>query len=143
MLDLWREDIERLILQHYEELTLDKDVVKLAPDWRRYYSMIENGSMVAFGITKDKQLVGYSVFFLSQHLHYENNTFANNDVLFLAPEQRVGMTGIKFIKYCEQELARLNVSKIVWHVKAAKDFRKILHRMGYADEDILVGKALR
>lgn len=142
-IDLWMLDIEQLIEKHYQELTLDKDVMTLAPSWSIYRKRIEDGSMVATGIKHDGRLIGYCVWFLSQHLHYEHNTVANNDVLFIDAEHRKGMLGIKFIKYQEQVLQELGVSKVLWHVKLARDFRKILHRMGYHDEDIIVGKALK
>jgi hypothetical protein len=31
----------------------------------------------------------------------------------------------------------------LWHIKFAKDFRHILYRLGYCDEDAIVGKILR
>lgn len=142
-IDQWMLDIEHLIEQHYQELTLDPDVMKLAPSWNIYRRRIADGSMVATGISHEGQLIGYCVWFLSSHLHYENNLVANNDVLFITAEHRKGMLGIKFIKYQEQVLQELGVSKVLWHVKLAKDFRKILHRMGYHDEDIIVGRALK
>ena len=142
-IDLWMSDIEELIEQHYAELTLDKDVMHLAPSWSLYRKRIEDGTMVATGIALDCKLIGYCVWFLSPHIHYENNIVANNDVLFIDAEHRKGMLGIKFIKYQEQVLSELNVSKVLWHVKLARDFRKILHRLGYHDEDIIVGRALK
>jgi hypothetical protein len=53
------------------------------------------------------------------------------------------MTGIKLIKASEQELNKINVTKVVWHIKFHKDFRNILYRMGYKDEDAIVGKILK
>ena len=35
------------------------------------------------------------------------------------------------------------VTKVLWHIKVNNDFRLILHRMGYVDEDIMVGKILK
>ena len=142
-IDRWMLDIEHLIEQHYQELTLDRDVMTLAPSWSIYRKRIADGTMVATGISLDGKLIGYCVWFLSSHLHYENNLVANNDVLFIAAEHRKGMLGIKFIKYQEQVLQELGVSKVLWHVKLARDFRKILHRLGYHDEDIIVGRALK
>ena len=66
----------------------------------------------------------------------------SNDVLFLKKEHRSGSTGIKLIKYSEQKMKELGANKIAWHVKHSNDFRPILYRMGYADEDSIVGKML-
>jgi len=141
--DSIKEPIQLLIKRHYAELTLDKDVMKLAPDWDRYNELNSLGKLSIVAAYDGDKMVGYSVFFLNEHIHYKNNIIANNDVLFLAPEYRLGMTGIKLIKYSEMILQQLGVSKVIWHVKMAKDFRKLLHRMGYQDEDIIVGRALK
>jgi hypothetical protein len=39
-------------------------------------------------------------------------------------------------------MKEFGANKITWHVKYSNDFRPILHRMGYADEDSIVGKML-
>lgn len=136
-------EVQPLIELHYEELTLHKQVVKLDPDWNRYKSLADQG-MITIITARDKGvLIGYSLFFVSPHIHYKNNIMANNDVLFLHPDYRQGRTGLKLIRKCEQVLQELKVDKIVWHVKYAKDFRQILYRLGYEDEDALVGKIIR
>jgi hypothetical protein len=141
--DSIKDEIQLLIKRHYAELTLDKDVMKLAPDWDRYNELNSLGKLSIVAAYDGEKMVGYSVFFLNEHIHYKNNIIANNDVLFLAPEYRLGMTGIKLIKYSEMILQQLGVSKVIWHVKMARDFRRLLHRMGYQDEDIIVGRALK
>jgi GNAT superfamily N-acetyltransferase len=136
-------EVQPLIELHYEELTLHKQVVKLDPDWNRYKSLADQ-KMITIITARDKGiLIGYSLFFVSSHIHYKNNVMANNDVLYLHPEYRQGRTGLKLIRKCEQVLQELGVDKIIWHVKYAKDFRQILYRLGYEDEDALVGKIIR
>jgi hypothetical protein len=128
---------------HYEELTLHKQVVKLDPDWNRYKSLADQ-NMITIITARDKGiLIGYSLFFVNSHIHYKNNIMANNDVLYLHPDYRQGRTGLKLIRKCEQVLQEQQVDKIIWHVKYAKDFRQILYRLGYEDEDALVGKIIR
>ena len=52
------------------------------------------------------------------------------------------MTGIKLLKFSEKFMIDIGANKITWHVKHKNDFRNILYRMGYVDEDIIVGKML-
>jgi N-acetylglutamate synthase-like GNAT family acetyltransferase len=100
--------------------------------------------MITIITARDKGiLIGYSLFFVNSHIHYKNNIMANNDVLYLHPDYRQGRTGLKLIRKCEQVLQEQQVDKIIWHVKYAKDFRQILYRLGYEDEDALVGKIIR
>jgi hypothetical protein len=137
------EDIKPLLELHYQELTLNKEHIKLDPDWHKYSILAKNKSLVVITARDQGKLVGYSVFFITNHLHYQQNKMANNDVLFLHEDYRKGTTGIKLIKESEKALKDLGIIKILWHIKFAKDFRKILYRLGYHDEDAIVGKILK
>jgi len=137
-----KTESEILLSDHYNELTLNKHVIKLNPDWDRYFDLELKNKFHCFTARNDGELVGYSAFFVDTHIHYRDLLVAANDVLFLRQDLRLGTTGIKLLKFSEQQLKLLNVNKITWHVKFAKDFRVILHRMGYADEDTIVGKLL-
>ena len=136
-------EMELLTEQHYQEITLYKDKVKLNPDWLLYKKLEENNQFFLFTARVNCELVGYSAFFVKPHIHYKELIVASNDVLFLNKKHRTGLTGIKLIKYSEQKLKEFGANKITWHVKYSNDFRPILHRMGYADEDVIVGKMLK
>jgi GNAT superfamily N-acetyltransferase len=135
-------DIQDLIKLHYDEIALHKDRIPLAPDWDRYRALEDAGQLVVFTVRDGELLVGYSVFFLSWHLHYKTTRMAMNDVLFLHKDYRKGTTGIKLIKHSEQELREMDVDKVIWHVKFNNDFRPILNRLGYCDEEAIVAKML-
>lgn len=139
-----------LLQKHYDELTLNKDVVKLSPAWDRYAELEELGRFVVMTLrTEQNVLVGYSAFFLDFHLHYSDMPMASNDVLYLEPELRRSGHGLGLIQYSEDTLVALGAQKILWHVKFDKitdgkqhklDFRPLLHRLGYSDEETCVGK---
>jgi hypothetical protein len=135
-------DIQELIKLHYEEIALNKQAIPLDPDWNRYKMLSDNNMLCIITARDDSRLIGYSIFFINQHMHYNSTKVASNDVLYLLPEYRKGMAGIKLLKVSEQELKKINVTKVVWHIKFHKDFRNILYRMGYNDEDAIVGKLL-
>lgn len=138
-----------LLQAHYDELTLNKDSVQLDPDWVRYAAMEEAGKFFVFTARVDGVLVGYSAFFVDQHLHYSDLRVGHNDVLYVTPPMRRAGVGLDLILYSEDQLELLEVQKIVWHVKFDKfvngvrhqhDFRPLLHRLGYSDEETVVGK---
>ena len=139
-----KPEMEPMLIDHYHELTLHKDKIKLAPDWDLYDKMEKTNNfylLTARLEERDNMLVGYSAWFVKPHIHYKATIVAANDVLFLHKDFRQGMLGIKLIKYSEQEM-RKYAHKITWHVKGEPDFRPILHRLGYMDEDVIVGKML-
>lgn len=138
-----RPEMEPMLIDHYQELTMHKDKIKLAPDWELYDKMEKSNNfyLITARDGDTNELLGYSAWFVKPHIHYKETIVAANDVLFLRKDQRSGMTGIKLIKYSEQEM-RKYAHKITWHVKGEPDFRPILHRLGYIDEDVIVGKML-
>lgn len=137
-----------LIRMHYEEIALHQDDIPLNPDWNRYDLMDATGDLLCMTARDDGKLIGYSVFILSWHLHYNSTRMASNDVLFLHPNYRRGRHGLGLILFCEQELQKHRVQKIVWHIKFSqkegdrRDFSPILYRLGYQNEDKIVGKML-
>ena len=136
------EDAEPLLEMHYQELAKHKERIALAPVWERYAELEKRGVFVLFTARDDGKLIGYSAFFVQTHIHYADMLVASNDVLFLHPGYRKGGTGIKLIMFSERQLKEQGVNKITWHVKFSNDFRPILHRMGYADEETMCGKLL-
>lgn len=141
-IELIHKEMSDLLIEHYDELTKYKEKILLNPMWDRYIDLERNGKCVFFTVREGSLLVGYAGFFLDNHIHYADTRVAVNDVLFLKKEYRQGITGIKFIKYSEQGMRELGADKISWHVKFSNDFRPILHRMGYSDEEIIVTKML-
>jgi hypothetical protein len=137
-----KDELQTLLVDHYDELTLNKHKVKLNPNWIRYFELEQQGKLHVFTLRNQGQMLGYSVFFLDRHIHYDDLMVATNDIIYLKKDQRLGVSGIRLLKYSEQQMKLLGADKITWHVKMSQDFRPILHRMGYADEDVIVGKIL-
>jgi len=136
------EEVDSLLQLHYEELTLNKDRVKLDPQWNAYAELERLGRFVVFTARDGDMLVGYNAFFLQKHMHYAGFTVAQNDVLFLHPDYRLGMTGIRLLKTSEAGLKAAGAEKVTYHVKFVKDWRPILHRFGYSDEEVMCGKII-
>jgi GNAT superfamily N-acetyltransferase len=128
---------------HYRELCLHQDVIKLDPMWKEYALLEQLERFVVFTARDDAgALVGYNAFFLNRHLHYGGFTVAQNDVLFVHPQSRRGSLALKFIDWTEPALRELGAQKLTYHIKLALDWRPILRRRGYVDEEVMCGKLL-
>ena len=135
-------EVDDLLALHYEELTLNKDKIKLKPMWPRYAALEAADAFVVFTAREEGKLIGYSAFFVNRHLHYEDTVLASNDVLFLHPDHRLGMTGIRLIKFSEKELSTVGAHKVTWHAKHNTHLIPILTRLGYKNEEVVMGKIL-
>lgn len=135
-----------LFEQHYQELTLHKDIIKLDPDWAQYLKLQALGMLAVFVAKDNEQLIGYSVFFVhNSHLHYKHLKVASNDVLFVTkPYRTTSNAGLKLIKFADKYFQETLGAgcKIVYHIKEANDFSPILKRYGYTHEEIIMGKVI-
>lgn len=137
-------EVDELLQMHYEEVALNRDRKKLSPKWEDYRALEVIGNFVIYTAREDKKLIGYAAFFVHTHMHYSEFVTAVNDVIFLHPDHRKGSAGYKLIKFADDQLQkRSDVDHIFWHVKKSNDWTKILHRLGYTDEEIIVGRSIK
>ena len=89
-----KREAEPLLQQHYEEIALNKDKIKLNPDWRAYAELDKINALRVFTARKDGKLMGYFVVIVSKSLHYRDHLFANNDIIFLTKAARRGLQAL-------------------------------------------------
>lgn len=138
-----RREIEPLIKQHYDDIALNKDIIKLNPDWEGYARLDNINALRVYTARKDDQLVGYFVVIVSKSLHYRDHLFANNDIIFLAKSARKGLTGVKLIKYAIESLAAEGITKLHINTKAHQPFDAILERLNFEEIERVYSLVLR
>lgn len=80
-----------LFEEHREELTTNKDLMIVNPDMDKYYALEAAGALVVLGAYKDEIVIGYSINFVLQHLHYKDLCYSTNDLLFVSkPYRKIG-----------------------------------------------------
>ena len=125
------DDIQELLRLHWEEIALNKDVIKLNPDWDQYYEAEAAGVLRGFTARDNGKLVGYFVVMVHRSMHYKDHLFANNDVIFLHPDYRKGFAGIKLIKFATECLREDGVSMLFINTKVHRPFGPVLERLGF------------
>jgi len=128
-----------LIKKHYDEIAHYQDI-PLKIDEETYSKIEESGNLKCFTARLDGKIIGYSIFMLKRNIRYLTSIQALQDVIFIDPEKR-GF-GMKFIKWCDDELRKLGVQVVYHHVKANHNFGPGLERMGYELIDHIYGKRL-
>jgi len=136
------QEAQPLLDEHYRELAKNQDRVKLEPCWQRYAELEAQGAFIVFTAREDGRLIGYSAFASSPHPHYAGLRLVSNDVLFLDKAHRVGRTGIRLIKFCEEQIEATYVKDfcITWHAKEHTPLAGMLQRMGYGIQDIVLSR---
>lgn len=113
-----------------EELGMFGDDIPLKINWEGYRILQEFGKLFAFVVESESEVVGYALFAITRHMHYDV-MLGVNDVFYLAEGYRKGRAGIRLIKCAENELRLRGVSIVVWSVKPRKDYSAVLKYLKY------------
>jgi len=124
-------DILVLIDLHYKEIALNKNKVKLNPDWDVYRDLEDQGKLKIFTARDDTTLAGYFVVVVGTNMHYKDHTFACNDIIYLHKDYRKGFAGIKLIKFAKKCLTDDGVSILTINTKVHQPFDRLLERLGF------------
>lgn len=127
--DHWRE------VAHYPDIPLD-------PAWNTYRGFEADGQLHCYSARENDELIGYVVFFVRPNHHYQGSLQAWQDVLFMDREHRVGMAGVRLIKYAERRLAAEGVQVVYHHAKRTNKVGGLLVRLGYELVDEIYAKRL-
>ena len=134
------EELQPLILSHYEEIAEDQDKIELNPDYEIYKGMDSNGLLNTITVRDDGKLVGYFVCVLHKNIHYKDHVFANNDILFLDYKYRKSTVAYRLIQFAEKVLKDLGVSMIMINMKSKHMFDRLLTGLGYKEFEVTFRK---
>lgn len=137
-----KADIIPLLEKHWEEVALNKEKIKLNPDWDAYANLEDAGILKIFTARDDRKLVGYFVVFVKSHIHYKDHLFCYNDVIFVDEEYRKGFTSTRLIKFAEKCLKADGVEVMIVNTKRHKPFDSLLVWLGYKHIENLYSKVL-
>jgi len=139
--ELW-DELAPLLEAHYREIAIWHDIA-LDPD-REIYERIEAlGQLRVYTVRADRRLIGYAVFFVRPNLHYRQSVWAQQDVVFVAPEHRHRGVGQLLLAFAEGELRVEGVQVVVHHVKLAHpQLGAVLQQLGYEPAETIYAKRL-
>lgn len=124
------DDAIQLFKDHYDEIAERTDVIDLDPNIEQYNFMFNKNMLEIHTARDDGKLVGYSIWFVVNHIHYKKSLTATSDVLYISPDYRKGMFGYKFIKWTTDEIKKRKPQRILFHVKPFLDYGHLLERLG-------------
>lgn len=131
-----------LFEEHWDEIALNKQVMVLKPDEDRYRAMEQAGSLLILAAWEGEALVGYSVNFIVNHLHYADLRLCSNDLLFITRSKRAGRLGLKLIRETEKRAAEMGARLMLWHAKQDTALAAMMPKMGYGVQDIIFSKEI-
>ena len=136
------DEIKPLLEDHWDEIALHKDTIKLNPDYGRYEAMCNSGSMKIVTARDNEKLVGYCIMLLYHHIHYKDQFMAMDDIFFIAKDYRKGLTGVKLFIKTEEIMKQYGVTKLSMNVKIHQDVGAIFERLGYKETERMFTKKI-
>ena len=136
------EDIKPLLEDHWEEIALNKDSIKLNPNYARYEELFKSGNMKIVTARDNEKLVGYCIMLLYHHIHYKDQFMAMDDIFFIAKDYRKGLTGVKLFIKTEEIMKQYGVTKLSMNVKVHQDVGAIFERLGYKETERMFTKMI-
>ena len=124
------DDAMQLFKDHYDEIAERTDVIELDPDIEKYNYLYNQKMLEIHTARDDGKLIGYSIWFVCNHMHYKKSLTASSDVLYISPDYRKGLFGYKFIKWTTEEIKKRKPQSIIFHVKPFLDYGFLLERLG-------------
>ena len=116
---------------HYEEIAWNQTRIPLRPDLKKYAAMETAGMLKCYTARDEGKIVGYSVWFILNHMHYQDTVMAMNDIHYLAKDKRGSMVGIELLQYAEEKLKGCGEQTLGLHIKKVFDWGRIAERIGY------------
>lgn len=121
--------------QHWEDIALDKNAIKLNPHYDEYLKIEQIGKLHCMVARDGEKLAGYFFAIVFPHLHYAHSLTAFSDIYYLKREYRrdfgivARLRGL--IRSTEQMLRDLHVQKVYITSKNYLDLTAVLAKEGY------------
>lgn len=136
-------EIRPLLVEHWAEIAVYKDMA-LDPDFATYKRAADAGRLVNYAVWDNGNLIGYAIFFLTNHPHYRKTLWARNDLVWLAPQFRNFGVGKALVEFWEADLKARQVDVIHVNSKLAHPaLASLLRAFGYADIEVSHQKRLK
>lgn len=102
-----------------------------------YVKMAMVGAYVGISVRDmDGKCVGYAGYSVTDHLYHPDYRLGNQDTLYVHPDYRKGMVGVKLIKFSEKILKEnYKVNLVIQHSTVRHDISRLLGRLGYNEAD--------
>lgn len=123
--DIIETELWPLLVEHREELTTNKALMKLNPDVERYRTAEASGYGLSIVARDGTQIVGYSINFIAPHIHYKDVLMVYNDALFTVHSHRAQVGQQLMDETCAAGRRR-GAQLMAWHAKPDTTLDRIL-----------------
>ncbi len=137
------QEVVPLLERHWEEIAWTKELSGLDPDYSVYRALEAAKAIVCVTARHQGALVGYAVYFVRFHAHYQRIKWAVSDIYWLAQEHRGKTLGFRLFQHAEAELRKDGVRVMHTTGKTAHpQAKRLLEALGHTEIEWGFGKVL-
>lgn len=116
-----------LIVPYLEEVTtpFEKNI-----NWDHYQALADAGYLYTITARRDSLLKGFLVFMVYEHPNNIGTLLAQEMALFLLPEERKGLAGVRLIKEAKRLSKELGCQFFMVTTRPSKDLGPLLTALG-------------
>lgn len=123
--DIIETELWPLLVDHREELTTNKVLMKLNPDVARYREAEAAGWGLTIVARDGERIVGYSINFVAPHIHYKDVLMVYNDALWTAHSHRA-LIGAQLMDETKIAGRARGARLMAWHAKPDTTLDRVL-----------------
>lgn len=135
-----KDEMSHLWPDHWQEVAVNKDAIKLDPDFDTYATFANNGMLHIVVARRAGEIVGYHFSVVRPHLHYRQSLSAFTDIYYIAPKHRTGRTPMRLFQFVEQTLKARGVQKMFTGTKLSLDAGPLFEHMAWTETERLYVK---
>ena len=120
-----------LLEEHRLEISAFTDM-RLNPCVEQYVTLYAMGMYKVY-VARDNtnKIIAYAGYFVQPNFHYQDYTYATQDVVYVQKTRRGAMMGSRLLGFADEQLQLFGVDVVTHHVKVKQDFGVLLQRLGY------------
>lgn len=138
--DIYFRDCQALWREHYEELCLRQERMKMKPDVAAYERLEAAGQLHILVAREAGEMVGYILSVVRPHLHYADVLCGFEDAYFLRKTHRRGMAGARLLREWEKAMKARGCQLAFAMTKPWLDMGLLFERLGFAKSDHVYAK---
>lgn len=135
------EELMQLVSKHCLELLPEGGKTEANHNHDMYLEMEGAGTLILFTLREGIKMIGYGLYFVSKHHHFQETLVAHNDVFYLHPEYRGEGIATDFLRKIEEVLNSYKVDTITMTMKEGRS-PKMYEDSGYSPYETLYRKEL-
>lgn len=117
---------------HWEDLALNKDRIKLDPQYEVYKQKERTGELFAASVMEDGRIIGYYIGFIGRALHYQGMLMCTPDIYYIHPAYRFKNAGTILFNFVKSELKRRGIQYWVVGDKNHKSLGAFFEMHGFS-----------